>query len=219
MLGEKQHVVAAIAQRRNGDGHGGDAEVKVFAKGFVGHGGAQILVGRGDDAHVDFDLLRAADALEAALFQHAQQLALDGQRQLANFVEEKRAAMRQFHLADLARARAGVGAALVSEELVFDQPFGNGGAVQGHKRLLGARAEVMDGAREKFLAGAAFAQQQNRGIGGGHALRHLARFLHGGMLADDAREAVARGVFLAQQQIFAQQFLLRARRGPAADSR
>ena len=71
-----------------------------------------------------------------------------------------------------------------------------------------ARAEVMDRAGKEFLAGAAFAEQQHGGIGGGHALHHLARFLHGGMFADDARKTVPRGVFLAQQQIFAQEFLL-----------
>ena len=69
--------------------------------------------------------------------------------------------MRQFELADLARARPGVSAALVAEEFVLHQPFGNRRAVQRHKRMLGARAEMMNRAREKFLARAAFAQQQH----------------------------------------------------------
>ena len=66
----------------------------------------------------------------------------------------------------------------------------------------------MDGARKKLFSGSAFAEQQNGGIGRGDALRHLAGFFHRGMLADDPRKAVARGVFFAQQKIFAQQFLL-----------
>ena len=32
MFGEQQNVVAAVAQRRNGDGHGGDAEVEILAE-------------------------------------------------------------------------------------------------------------------------------------------------------------------------------------------
>ena len=73
------------------------------------------------------------------LLQHAQQFALHRQRQFADFVEEHRAAVRQLHLADFSRARAGIGAALVAEKFVFDQAFGNGGAIQRHEGLL-ARA-------------------------------------------------------------------------------
>ena len=77
--------------------------------------------------------LRAADALESPLFEHAQQLALDRERQFADFVEEERAAVRQFQLADFPRARARVRAALVAEKLVLDQAFGNRGAIQRHE--------------------------------------------------------------------------------------
>ena len=77
---------------------------------------------------------------------------------------------------------------------------------------------MMQGAREKFFAGAALAQKQNGRIGGGNALHDLARFLHRGMFADDARKSVALGIFLAQQQIFAQEFLLRARLARAKSS-
>ncbi len=68
---------------------------------------------------------------------------------------------------------------------------------------------MMQRAREKFFAGAALAQKQNCRVGGGHSLHDLARFLHGGMFADDARKSVTLGIFLAQEQIFAEQFLLR----------
>ena len=71
-----------------------------------------------------FDFLGAADALELALFEHAQQLALNGEGQFANFVEEKRAAMREFQFAHLSRARARVGATLVSEQLFSTSPSG-----------------------------------------------------------------------------------------------
>ena len=67
---------------------------------------------------------------------------------------------------------------------------------------------MMNRAREKFLARAAFAQQQHRGIRRRHALGHRAGIFHRRMLADDARKSVAHRVFLAQQQILAQQFLL-----------
>ena len=208
MFGQKNDVIAAFAQRRNRERHGGDAEIQIFAKEFFFGEFSQIAVGGDDDADVDVDGLRAADALEAALFEYAQEFGLDGQRQFADFVEEERAAVGQFHFADFARAGTGEGAAFVAEEFVFDQAFGNGGAIQRDEGLLAARGKMMDGAREEFFAGAAFAEQQHGGIGGGDALDLLADFADGSVFADDARKAVARGIFFAEDEIFAQQFLL-----------
>ena len=129
MFGEEDDVAAAFAKRRDGDGHGGDAEVEIFAKLFFAHGGLEIAVGGGDQADIDFDGGGAADALESAFFEDAQEFGLDRGRQVADFVEENCAAMGEFDFADFASACAGEGAALVAEELVFDQAFGNGGAI------------------------------------------------------------------------------------------
>ena len=51
----------------------------------------EVAVGRGDDAHVDVQRLVAADALERALLQEAQELHLRRRRDLADLVEEERA--------------------------------------------------------------------------------------------------------------------------------
>jgi hypothetical protein len=48
----------------------------------------QILVGGRDDADVDGDRFRAADALEPLLLQDAQQFRLDAGGHFANLVEE-----------------------------------------------------------------------------------------------------------------------------------
>src|ERR1700686_477089 len=116
--------------------------------------------------------------------------------------------MRQIHLADFARPSAGKRAAFVAEQFVFDQSFGNRRAVQSHKRLLPSVRQVMDGAREELLAGAAFAEEQSGRIGSGYALHLLADPANGGMLADNARKSIARSVLFAKQQILAQQLLL-----------
>ena len=67
----------------------------------------EVAVGRRDDADVDLDRLAAADALELALLQHAQQLDLHLQRQVADLVEEQRAAVGQLEAPEPARHRAG----------------------------------------------------------------------------------------------------------------
>ena len=63
----------------------------------------EVAVGRGDQAHVDLDRLDAADALELALLERAQQLHLHLDRDLADLVEEQRAAVGQLEAAGLAR--------------------------------------------------------------------------------------------------------------------
>ena len=72
---------------------------------------------RAFDAHG----LRAADALELLLLQHAQQLDLRVERQLADLVEEDRAVVGELEAALLLLHRAGERAALVAEELAFDE--------------------------------------------------------------------------------------------------
>ncbi len=116
--------------------------------------------------------------------------------------------MSHLHFADFARTRARVGAALVSKKLVFDQPFGDGRAIQCDEGLRMPAREVMGGEGKKFLARAAFPQQQYRGVGGGHALDLQCGGLHGGVFAHDAGEAEARGVLFTKKQIFAEQLLL-----------
>ena len=66
---------------------------EVFAEPAGFHIGDQVAVGGGDDAHVDLDGLASADRLDLALLQRAQQFDLRRERQLADFVEEQRAAV------------------------------------------------------------------------------------------------------------------------------
>ena len=111
----------------------------------------QIAIGGGDEAHVDGDGPRAAEALDLALLQGAQQFGLQVERQLAHLVEKERAFVRQLQAADLARDGAGERAFLVAEELAFEQSGGNGGAIQLDKGALAARAQAVNGARQQAL--------------------------------------------------------------------
>ena len=61
----------------------------------------QVAVRGGDEPHVDADRLDAADALELALLQRAQELHLHLDRDLADLVEEERAAVGELEAARL----------------------------------------------------------------------------------------------------------------------
>ena len=86
------HVAAALAQRRDADRDRVHAVEQVVAERALRDLLLQAGVGRRDDPHVDLDPLPAADALDDLVLQEAQQLDLQRMRQVADFVEEQRAA-------------------------------------------------------------------------------------------------------------------------------
>ncbi len=73
------------------------------------------------DAHVDLERLRRAEPLELPALQHPQQLRLHLERQLADLVEEERAAVGDLEAAERALDGAGEGALLVAEQLALDE--------------------------------------------------------------------------------------------------
>ena len=94
---------------------------------------------------------------------------------------------------------------LVAEHLAFQQAGGNGGAIQLDEGALAARAEVVDGARQQFLAGAGFAVDQHRGIGGRDGLHLLQNGLQRAALADDLLEAVVGADFVFEVDLLFRQ--------------
>ncbi len=94
MPGEQLDVGAAFAQRRHADADDVEPVVEVLAELAALDRRLEILVGRGEEAHVDAERVLAADRAHALVLQHAQELHLQRERQLADLVEEERAAVR-----------------------------------------------------------------------------------------------------------------------------
>lgn len=101
-LHQLRQIFAPRTQRRNLQRKHVEPIVQVFAESSVGHHLLKLAVGRCDDPGIDGDRLGSAYAVKLPLLQGAKQLDLQLQGQLADFVEEKRAAMRQLQLAGLA---------------------------------------------------------------------------------------------------------------------
>src|SRR6185295_3274280 len=98
--------------------------------------------------------LQRADALDLSRLENAQQLRLHGQRQLADLVEEQRAAVGRLEQPRLVVGRAGERAAHVPEQLALEQRFDDGGAVDGDEALAAARAQLVNRVRDALLPGA-----------------------------------------------------------------
>src|SRR5690348_2667538 len=85
------------------------------------------------------------DPLELPVLQHAQDLRLGQGSHVANLVQEQCAPIALLELPDPLAVGTREGALLMSEEFTFQEGLGDGGAVDGEKRAIGAAAVVIDG--------------------------------------------------------------------------
>src|SRR5581483_2643022 len=138
----------------------------------------EIAVGGGDDAHVGAPRLVLAEALELLLLEKAQQLGLQRRRQLADLVEEQRAALGRLDAPRLIAHRAGERALGVAEQLARQQLGRQRRAVDDHERVRVALAERVQPAREHALAGAVLAAQEDRHVVLRRLRQHLEQRLH-----------------------------------------
>src|SRR5437868_6859473 len=92
------------------------------------------------------------DRLHGLRLEDAEQLGLRGDRQLAELVEEQRAAGGLDERAAALAVGAGERAADVAEQMRVDQVLGDRAAVDDDERAAGAAAGVVDRARGALLA-------------------------------------------------------------------
>ncbi|MNE39773.1 hypothetical protein D3C80_1337420 [compost metagenome] len=92
-IDQQRYVIATLAQGRQGDGVDVEPVEQVFTECAVRHGLAQVDVGGRDDPHIDLDAVAATDPFDFPFLQGAQQLALPGQAQAGDLIQEQRAAM------------------------------------------------------------------------------------------------------------------------------
>src|SRR5215510_8985802 len=138
MPGEQQHVIAALAQRRQIDLDDGEAVVKVEPESPSLAFGLQVAVGGGDYAHVERQILQSADSPERAFFEHAQQLRLQADLEFADLVQKDRSALGLLEQPFLAPLRVGESAFLIAEEFALNQRRRDRRAVDGSEWPVGA---------------------------------------------------------------------------------
>ena len=152
----------------------------------------------------------AAEAFEFLFLQDAQEFGLQLERDVADFVQEKGAAIGELEAADFLVDGAGEGAAFVAEEFGFEQAGGNRGAIHFDEGALFARAEIVDGARDEFFAGAGFAEDENGAAGGRDEFDLRQTRANGGAVADDFFEIVGAANFFFEVELFFGEFVFSA---------
>src|SRR6185503_19428660 len=101
IMHERRNVFPMLTERRQRDRKHVEAVIQIAAKSSFSHFFSEVAIGRGDDSHVDVDGPRTAETFDLSFLQHAQQLGLHFERQLADLVEENRAAIGQLESSDL----------------------------------------------------------------------------------------------------------------------
>ena len=162
--------------------------VEILAEAARLHLGLGVLVGGGDDAHVDLHRLGAAHRADLAVLEHAQELALDAEPHFADLVEEDGSPVRLLEEPALRRVRTGKRSPDVSEELALEQPLGNRHAVDRDEGLVGASAVVVDRAGHDFLARSAVAGDEHAASPVGDLPDQGEDVAHGRALADEIAE-------------------------------
>src|SRR5439155_17571771 len=172
------------------DGEDVQAVVEVFAEALLLDQASEVAVRRGDQADVDLDRPGATDTLELLLLEDPEELRLEVERDLADLVEEERAAMGHLEAADLLRDGPGERAPLVTEELTLEEPRRDGRAVDLDEGSLAAAAPVVDGACDQFLPRAGLAEDEHGRVGRRDGLHLLQGVVEERALADDLFERV-----------------------------
>ena len=134
-----------------------------------------------------------AEPPDFALFEHAQQLGLRADGHFADFIQQQRTPAGQFEITGAALRCARERALFVTEQLAFDQCLRQGCAIHGEKRAGAPGAQIVDGARSDFLAGAGFAADQNRRFCRRGLLQLRKNETHRRGMSDQTAQYAARG--------------------------
>ena len=199
VVDQQGEVFLPLTQRRKGKRHHAQPVIEVLPEPPALDLGFQVPVRRGDDPGVRLEPVAAAHPLELALLQDPQQFDLGGRRELAHFIEEERAAVGQFEPSPVGLDRVRERASFVAEQFAFDHPLREGVAEDGHEGLVPPGTAVVEGVGHQFLARAAFAEDQHRGLGVGDLEDLLADALHGRGPSHDVLESIP-GVQLVLQR-------------------
>src|SRR5207248_6428910 len=119
------------------------------------------------------DRVRPADPAVFLLLERAQQLGLQVERDLSDFVQEQGPPVGQLHQPGLGSDGPSECALLMAEELGFQQALWQRGTVNRNERAGGARTIGVYRLRYELFPGARFAAEENTRLGAGGLLRQL----------------------------------------------
>ena len=183
---EHRNVLASLPQRRKADRDDAEAVEEVLTEPPVGHEGPEVLVGGGDDPHIDLGALGPPDPPHLVLLEDPEEPGLHTGADLADLVEKARPAVRGLEQPSLLGQRPGERALDVTEQLALEETLGQSAAVDRHERATRPGARLVDGPCNQLLARAGLPLDQHSAPGRGDPRHHLVHLAHQLRSADDA---------------------------------
>jgi hypothetical protein len=148
---EKWNVAPSRRERRHRNSQPLQTRTKIGAKPPGTDGDTQRVLSRSQEANVDGDGLRFTERNQLVVFDDAEELRLNFERQIRDLVEEQRSPLRRTDEPGVRTLGAREGALSVTEELGSSVCRLVDGAVDRQERARSTAAAV-DGARELLLA-------------------------------------------------------------------
>src|SRR5262249_13663346 len=124
-------------------------------------------------ADIGMQRARGTQALERVLLQHPQELGLQLEGEIPDFVQKERASVGQFKAPEALREGPREGALFVAEEFALQQARRDGAAVERDEGVGAPRAEGVQGAGQELLASAGLTLEEHSGIGRRHEFELL----------------------------------------------
>src|SRR5262249_4966059 len=152
------NLLPPLPERRDPELDGIEPIIEILSGLAQRHLALEVPVGGRDHASVDVDQAVASHAGEGEILKHVQELGLEGQRQLRDFVQVERAALRVLELPGLAPMGPGEGPPLVPEELGLEQIVRNRSAVDLDERPMAPAGMRVDAPGDEVLAYSALAR-------------------------------------------------------------
>lgn len=161
MTGERLDIAGAVAERGQPDLENIQTVEKILTEEALADAFSQIDVGGRDHADIETNAFVAAETLDLALLQDAEEASLEADGHVANFVEENGAVVGGFEFAGARLEGAGERSFVIAEELGFEKRFRDGSAIDRDPGTAASIARGVDLARGDFLTGTRFALNQH----------------------------------------------------------
>ena len=133
-LGKWQHVGKSFAKGWDTQFDDAQTEVQVRAKSPFLDGLFEVTIRRSYNTDIGPYRLVATEPFKGMALEDSQEFGLDFHAHLPEFIQEHRAGVSQFELADFSIRRTGEGTFFVPEEFAFQERRGEGRAVDRDKR-------------------------------------------------------------------------------------
>jgi len=121
-------------------------------------------VRRGDEAYVYAMGAATSETFEFLFLQNTEELRLQREWYVADFIKKEGSFVSQFEAADLLCDCARKSSPLMAKELTFEQVEGNGGTIQLDQCVAAAGARIVDRVSDEFLASASLALDENGSV-------------------------------------------------------